>query len=462
MEAKEATYTEDGNIEYYEVENGNIYLKDGNVYTVTTLEDVTTKRLPIVSFDTMGHGTAPESQIVSYDTKAAEPTPPTDTDYYLVGWYKDEELTEEWVFSEDTVTEDITLYAKWQEDAHAEEIAYITADYDAEKDEVTHGTATAENCALIADSKHVWTKSVYAVTDEINISTKVTVNGTVDLILCDGAVLTLQNGIEIAEGGRLNIYSQSAGTGKLIINGTNGTDAGASGVSGYAAVSGDIVVYGGIVEAAGGAGGKGAVDLAAGGDGGSGTAAVSGSLTVYDGTVTAVGGNGGEGGASYKGGNGGKGAAAVEGEMTVYGGKLTLSAGSGGKGGWTVDKSSGINGADGAAVDVTMAAIYGSPVFTNGLPFELEIIEPTFTEVGYTEHYTVKNGKIYAKNGDIYTPAELSDFEIAKLVSGDVNLDGEVNDIDAALVLKYAGEEKAFFEDETLNERAKKSRKNGR
>ena len=48
-----------------------------------------------------------------YNTTIANPTEPTKTGHIFVGWYKDANFTDEWDFSIDIVTEDITLYAKW-------------------------------------------------------------------------------------------------------------------------------------------------------------------------------------------------------------------------------------------------------------------------------------------------------------------------------------------------------------
>ena len=42
-----------------------------------------------------------------------KPTDPTKTGYNLVGWYSDENLSQEWDFDKSTVAEDINLYAKW-------------------------------------------------------------------------------------------------------------------------------------------------------------------------------------------------------------------------------------------------------------------------------------------------------------------------------------------------------------
>lgn len=66
-----------------------------------------------VTFDSDG-GSAVASQAVEEGTHATEPTDPTKTDYTFGGWYKESTLTTEWDFANDIVTENITLYAKWE------------------------------------------------------------------------------------------------------------------------------------------------------------------------------------------------------------------------------------------------------------------------------------------------------------------------------------------------------------
>lgn len=66
-----------------------------------------------VTFDSMG-GTAvaPITEIASGST-ITKPADPTKDNSTFVGWYKEEECTTPWSFSEDTVTDNIILYAKW-------------------------------------------------------------------------------------------------------------------------------------------------------------------------------------------------------------------------------------------------------------------------------------------------------------------------------------------------------------
>ncbi len=68
-----------------------------------------------VTFDMQGHGgTAPDSQTVDKGSHATEPTPaPTDADWNFGGWYKEAACTNSYDFSTETVTANITLYAKW-------------------------------------------------------------------------------------------------------------------------------------------------------------------------------------------------------------------------------------------------------------------------------------------------------------------------------------------------------------
>ena len=66
-----------------------------------------------VSFDSQG-GSAIDDQVVNHGDLAEEPAPkPTKSDYTFAGWYKEKSCENPWDFATDTVTADITLYAKW-------------------------------------------------------------------------------------------------------------------------------------------------------------------------------------------------------------------------------------------------------------------------------------------------------------------------------------------------------------
>jgi uncharacterized repeat protein (TIGR02543 family) len=67
-----------------------------------------------VSFESNG-GSTIASQIVNLGGLAEKPADPSKSDINskLVNWYKEPDLTNIWDFTNDTVTDNITLYAKW-------------------------------------------------------------------------------------------------------------------------------------------------------------------------------------------------------------------------------------------------------------------------------------------------------------------------------------------------------------
>ena len=88
---------------------GDTITVNGNI----TIKAVWVSRYRTVNFDAQGHGTAPASQEVLRGNKASEPTALTATGYSFGGWYMDSECQNKWNFNDDTVKEDMTLYAKW-------------------------------------------------------------------------------------------------------------------------------------------------------------------------------------------------------------------------------------------------------------------------------------------------------------------------------------------------------------
>lgn len=65
-----------------------------------------------VKFETNG-GTPIEPVVAIYGELLGRPEDPIREGKYLVGWYKDIHLTEEWDFEMDTIKGNMTLYAKW-------------------------------------------------------------------------------------------------------------------------------------------------------------------------------------------------------------------------------------------------------------------------------------------------------------------------------------------------------------
>ena len=68
-----------------------------------------------VTFNVQGHGTAPDSQTVDKGGHADEPQAPTATGWTFDGWFKETGCVNKYNFATETVTANITLYAKWTE-----------------------------------------------------------------------------------------------------------------------------------------------------------------------------------------------------------------------------------------------------------------------------------------------------------------------------------------------------------
>ena len=128
-------------------------------------------------------------------------------------------------------------------------------------------TDTGTNTYTVVGSQTEWgtadTETWYVVNSTLTKSYRITVTGTVNLILCDNATLTASEGITVEGNNKLNIYAQSEGEdmGKLYA-GTDGTnvtcEASAAGIGGInndgQRDGGTVVIHGGTVKATGSSG----------------------------------------------------------------------------------------------------------------------------------------------------------------------------------------------------------------
>ena len=207
------------------------------------------------------------------------------------------------------------------------------------------GTSQTVEATELETATTNWTDGSWYIVPEggLTISGRITVNGTVNLILRDGAALTASAGITTTNA-TLNIYAQSAGTGALTATGGNGVEtqyggsAGIGGVgnadkNGYyiAGAGGTVNIYGGAVTATGGNGADytgGGAGIGGGGLGWRSSGGAGGTVNIYGGTVMATGGNKGastRGGTSDGQGIGGGGNG--YGTSTPANGTLTLGKG---------------------------------------------------------------------------------------------------------------------------------------
>ncbi len=108
----------------------------------------------------------------------------------------------------------------------------------------TQACATA---TFVGSTTTTWTDGWYVVNSDVTISDQITVSGEVHLILVDGATLTVNKGIRMANGNtdELTIYAQSTDSnmGKLVVT--------AEGIGGYDIFShyGSITINGGDIKA---------------------------------------------------------------------------------------------------------------------------------------------------------------------------------------------------------------------
>lgn len=71
----------------------------------------------LIHFETNGGSEVPD-QTVALGGKIKKPDDPTKEGFYLEGWYSDMDLHNKWNFSKDTVSGNMTLYAKWDTSRH--------------------------------------------------------------------------------------------------------------------------------------------------------------------------------------------------------------------------------------------------------------------------------------------------------------------------------------------------------
>ena len=347
----------------------NVYLKNGKVITVTgslTGSDIGVEMESTSGTFTSGysnyqHGKAflfhaDRSRIVAVGEKNGEYTLwvmfPGSVNYIERSW---DDTNKKVVSTEKNVTEPI---------------AYDATPIGVQYKEVTNAPDSSPN-EWFGMGGYSSGAEYYVVRGNVNRQTIVVQGKDVHLILCNGATLTLTGGLKLEGDNKLYIHSQSYGgdMGRLLVTNSFETAAGIGSAqdNGHGKTVGELVIYGGHIEATGGKYGAGIGscrraytmfnDLcnkvtvyggyvkATGGESGAGIGGGSsvgeygvkgGDFILYDGTVIAQGGElaaGVGGGGSYKNidanskGNGGKG-----GNVTVYGGSLTAIGGESGAG----------------------------------------------------------------------------------------------------------------------------------
>ena len=146
-------------------------------------------------------------------------------------------------------------------------------------------TGTQQSCTTyttVESSSTSWNSGWFVVNSNTTISDRITVSGTVNLILTNNATLTASKGITVGSDATLNIYAQTddeATMGALVADATNDNANWYAGIGGVEnADAGMITINGGKINATGNAG--------AGIGSGGGTSTV-GTITINGGIITA-------------------------------------------------------------------------------------------------------------------------------------------------------------------------------
>ena len=205
---------------------------------------------------------------VSQGSAVAKPEDPSKSRCAFTGWKLngvDYDFTT-------PVTQDITLVASW--------IDYGPLDYTDENGAVQTCT---DYTVITANTDTVLESGWYAVPDDVTVSERLTVSGTVNLILCDSVELDAVKGITVPEGATLNVYAETS-TGALTVSAPDDNNAGIGGQSGASA--GNININGGTLTVDSGVG----ASAIGGGE--------SGSITFNGGIITANGNVGADANAS--------------------------------------------------------------------------------------------------------------------------------------------------------------------
>lgn len=95
-----------------------VQTKGGSDSYAATAQDVTVTVSEgcRIRFESNGGSEVPD-QTVALGGKVTKPADPTKDGLYFAGWYSDIDLQNQWDFGKDTVTGNMTLYAKWTNEA---------------------------------------------------------------------------------------------------------------------------------------------------------------------------------------------------------------------------------------------------------------------------------------------------------------------------------------------------------
>lgn len=160
-----------------------------------------------VTFDLNGHGDPIDPQTVTEGGFATKPADPTAEGFTFGEWYIDAECTIPWIFDHDTVTENITLYAKWIAVSDTLEL------YDPTTEELI--------AALEEASASVYITTIEISNASLTVDTALTIPAGEVLIFIDGTLslsvgmdilgtVSVCPGAELVNNGTINVLSKDS------------------------------------------------------------------------------------------------------------------------------------------------------------------------------------------------------------------------------------------------------------
>ncbi len=147
----------------------------------------------------------------------------------LTGWYTDKGYTSKWDFNS-TVTEDLHLYAKWQEMEQEEPIILNGSPLDSETQQRLNNLGPGKTVTICTESD----TEISSITFKNGIVNHLiftgpghlTITGDISLGNADGSTITLKDGANITANGNLSVGSSGSANGKLTVTGDSTLDLG--------------------------------------------------------------------------------------------------------------------------------------------------------------------------------------------------------------------------------------------
>lgn len=272
---------------------------------------------------------------------------------------------------------------------------------------------TADNVTVVESSTTAWSDGWYVVNSNVTIDNRVTVSGKVHLILADGASLTANGGINVAENNSFTVYAQSVEKNMGTLTVTGGSyGAGIGGRNGdkNGSSCGNITINGGTVTATGGPEGAGI---------GSGSHGSYDTITINGGSVTATGGELaagiGDGSGDGSGGSGGSFTTGADGHALIVASSISDKS--------QRDSWSGIifEGNDGK--------VYGNPTIQENIeiPWGKTLTIPENTTLTVKDGVTLTNSGTITGNGTLDGEGNLvGSGTIAQTITNNLQKDSNV------------------------------------